>query len=121
MAKQWWLKYIHTKYSYNAVCNDIEAFRFSYQNGHLEVSVWLVDTYPNINIDNFIQSCSYGHLESVIWLHNLCSNINIQTNRLQYNCFGGHLEIILWLANCTRVLIYLITIEYFDIVVFWVI
>ena len=77
----------------------------SSKNGHLEVSKFLLEVNPNINIsiDNeaaFRYTCQNGHLEVAKFLLLVKPDIcNINENVFIEVCSFGHLEVAKWLLQ----------------------
>jgi len=104
----------------NIRAEDDFAFRWSCQNGHLEVAKWLIKLSQSegfnlidIHVGSeyaFQWSCQNGHLEVAKWLIELSQSegfslIDIHAKSeyaFQLSCFKGHIEVAKWLIELSQ-------------------
>jgi ankyrin repeat protein len=101
-------------YKNNERCID-DALLYSCQNGHLEITKWLLDIYPGISNSSlnqknlFISSCMMGYFEFIKWLLEKYPTIDVydhfvdfgenKYNAFTESCKNGHLEIAIFLQS----------------------
>jgi hypothetical protein len=84
-----------------------DLFNLICLNGHLEVTKWLFEIKPDINISNnselpFRSACEKGHLKIAKWLLKIKPDINISINNdfaFRWACIKGHLKVAKWLLE----------------------
>ena len=102
-------------------------FRYTCDNGHLEVAKWLLSVKPDIDISArdeyaFKGACENGHLNLAKWLLSVKPDIDISARdeyAFRYACENGHLKIAQWLGTFNKN--YVIIIEEDEITEFYVI
>jgi ankyrin repeat protein len=93
--------WLTNKYNYNISAE--KAFRCACQKGQKKVAKWLLQTYPEIEINSintkiFSQICAYGDLEMVQWFTKLSDSLD--PNEGFYSaCEHGKNIIAKWLIN----------------------
>ena len=91
--------------------NDKHSFNYAVNSGNIELTSWLLNIKPEINIsanneENFRDACENGHLKMAKWLFETKPFINISAinNTDTYDtfslcCMEGHFETAKWLFN----------------------
>ena len=96
----------YKQYSDISALNEV-AFRWTCENGHLDIAQWLYQIKPTIDIsaqdeEAFRGTCQNGHLEVAQWLYHIKPTINISANNekaFRYACIYGHLNVAKWLQS----------------------
>ena len=77
----------YKQYSDISALNEV-AFRWTCENGHLDIAQWLYQIKPTIDIsaqdeEAFRGTCQNGHLEVAQWLYHIKPTINISANSVE--------------------------------------